>query len=112
MFDHPVNEGTLTEPTHTELLPRDEPKLLPVMVTVRLGCTWRGDTDVIRGGLVISKRTALLVPSAVRTVTLPERILVGTRNRIIVFDQAVNEETLTEPTHTELLPRDEPKLLP
>ena len=55
---------------------------------------------------------ALLVPSEVRTVTLPERIFVGTRNLIIVFDQAVNEDTLIEPIRTELLPREEPKLLP
>ena len=55
---------------------------------------------------------ALLVPSEVRTVTLPERTFVGTRNRIIVFDHAVNEGTLIEPIRTELLPREEPKLLP
>jgi len=55
---------------------------------------------------------ALLVPAEVRTVTLPERTFVGTRNRMRVFDQAVNEDTLIEPIRTVLLPRDEPKLLP
>ena len=57
---------------------------------------------------------ALLVPFEVRTVTLPERIFVGTRTLIMVFDQAVNEEEgiTTEPSHTVLLPRDEPKLIP
>ena len=47
-------------------------------------------------------------------MTLPERMLVGTRNRIRVFDQLANKEegTATEPSRTVLLPRDEPKLLP
>ena len=57
---------------------------------------------------------ALLVPSEVRTVTLPERIFVGTRNLMRVFDQLANEEEgiTTEPIRIVLLPRDEPKLLP
>ena len=55
---------------------------------------------------------ALLVPAEVLTVTLPERTFVGTRNLIMVLDQVVNEEIATEPIRTELLPREEPKLLP
>ena len=45
-------------------------------------------------------------------MTLPERIFVGTRNLIMVFDQLANEEIDCEPIRTELLPRDEPKLIP
>ena len=57
---------------------------------------------------------ALLVPFEVRTVTLPERIFVGTRNLIMVFDQLSNQEEgiTTEPIRIVLLPRDEPKLIP
>ena len=57
---------------------------------------------------------ALLVPAEVRTVTLPERTFVGTRNLMRVFDQLANEEEgiTTEPIRTVLFPRDEPKLLP
>ena len=57
---------------------------------------------------------ALLVPSDVLTVRLPGGVLREIRNRIVLLDQKINEEAgiATEPSLTELLPRDEPKLPP
>ena len=54
------------------------------------------------------------MPWDVLTVRSPGGVLTGTRNRMQVFDQLANAEEgiTTEPILTELLPRDEPKLLP
>ena len=56
----------------------------------------------------------MLVPWDVLTVRLPGGVLMGTRNLIWVSDQLANEAEgiTTEPIRTELLPREEPKLLP
>ena len=58
------------------------------------------------------KLMKLLVPSAVLTVRLSGGVLRGTRNRIDLLVQEMNEVIATEPIRTELLPREEPKFSP
>ena len=90
VFDQLANEeeGITTEPTRTVLLPRDEPKLLPVTVTVWLYCTRLGETDVMRGeALSITSRFVPDVPFEVVTCTLPLRALAGTLTTILLLDQ-------------------------
>ena len=89
------------------------PKLPPVSVR-RFPVSIRVGEILVRYGLVICRRMALLVPWDVLTVRSPGGVLAGTRNRILLLDQEVNAEEgiTTEPIRTELLPRDEPKLLP
>ena len=89
------------------------PKLPPVSVRRPPVFTWVGEI-LVRYGLVICRRMALLVPSDVLTVRFPGGVLRGIRNRIALLDQEVNEEEgiATEPIRTVLLPREEPKLPP
>ena len=67
---------------------------------------------LVRYGLVMFKRMELLVPFVVLIVRLPGGVLMGTRNRIALLDQEVNEVIAVEPIRTELLPREEPKFSP
>ena len=94
-------------------VPRLLPKLPPVSVR-RSPVLIRVGEMLVRYGLVVCKRMALLVPSDVRTIRLPGGVLRGMRNSILLFDQEANEveETTTEPIRTVLLPREEPKLPP
>lgn len=100
-------------PNKTYPVPRLVPKLPPVSVR-RFPVLARVGEVLVRYGLIVCRRMALLVPSDVRTIRLPGGVLRGMRNSILLFDQEANEveETTTEPIRTVLLPREEPKLPP
>ena len=58
LFDQEANEdeGITTEPIRTVLLPREEPKLLPITVTILFVCTVRGEMLLIRGEVFAETR--------------------------------------------------------
>ena len=89
------------------------PKLPPISVR-RFPVLARVGEILVRYGLVVCRRMALLVPSDVLTVRWPGGVLMGMRNRIALLDQEINAEggITTEPIRTVLLPREEPKLPP
>ena len=101
----------MLEANKTYPVPRLEPKLPPVSVRRSPTFTCVGEMFV-RYGLVMFKRTELLVPFVVLIVRLPGGVLRGMRNRIEPFDQEVNEVIVVEPIRTKLLPRLEPKFSP
>ena len=77
LLDHAVKEGIAEKPILTELLPREEPKLLPVTVTRVLALPLRGETVLIQGEVIVTRNVPF--PLAVTTRRLPVRAPVGTR---------------------------------
>ena len=77
LLDQVVKEGIAAKPILTELLPREEPKLLPVTVTRVLALPLWGETVLIQGEVIVTRNVSL--PLAVTTCRLPVRAPVGIR---------------------------------
>ena len=77
LFDQAVKEGIAAQPILTVLLPRKEPKLLPVTVTRVLDLPLRGEMVLTQGEVIVTRNVSF--PLAVTTRRLPVRAPVGTR---------------------------------
>ena len=112
-LDQEVNEETTTEPIRTELLPREEPKLPPLMVTTVFVLPVCGEMLLIQGEVIVSRAVSL--PFAVITCTLPVRAPAGTLTWIRVSLQLTYWEELGSLPPwkiTRLVPRFAPKAVP